>query len=252
MSSYIAANNDREYSEYEQKLYRILKEHPLNFLSPETNVGIFTVEEYEGQSYCQQISEEFPEIVPFLQENQQLKRFMEVGQQKKFYSRHLLTEITPNASRYIYHALLIHKYIKEKYNGKTIDIVEIGGGYGGLSYWLQLIVNTIHSYTIVDLPAACQLQKSCLSHLGATKSTSITDPYKVNPSNPLFVISNYGYSEFNAHYQNLYKNTVLKKADAGFMIWNNWTGLPFFTDLPMRVEPERPVFPNVPNKFIYF
>jgi hypothetical protein len=85
------------------------------------------------------------------------------------------------------------------------------------------------------------------------KGTSITDSTTFQKtSRPLFVISNYAYSEFNAHYQSLYKNTILKKADAGFMIWNNWTGLPFFTDLPMRIEPERPIFPNVPNKFLYF
>lgn len=253
--SYIAANNDQIYSEYEMKVNRILNSDNLDFLSEKSNVGIFNVEDIFGPKYCEQIQIDFPEIAELFRNRhyvRQLSVFNNMGMQKQFFSYELNTYITPNAARYIYHACVINKYLKEKYNNSEIDIVEIGGGYGGLCYWLQMFSEQIKIYTIIDLPLPCKLQNRCLSILGAS-STSITDVNLFSKSNrPLFVISNYAYSEFNKHYQDLYKNTVLKHADGGFMIWNNWTGIYMFTDKSMRIESERPYFENIPNKFIYF
>ena len=253
--SYISANNDGIYNEYEKKIDKILENKTLDFLSKEANVGIFDVEDHFGPLYSQQLSVEFPEVAEDFRNRRyfrELISFIKVGKQDEFFSKELESNVTPNTVRYIYHACLISKYIKEKFADKQVDIVEMGGGYGGLSFWMRIFLPTIYKYTIIDLPAACRLQKTCMTTLGVDLK-SISDPNLVQKENrPIFVISNYGYSEFNQHYQNLYKNTVISKADGGFMIWNNWSGIYLFTNLSMKIEPERPSFPNVPNKFIYF
>jgi hypothetical protein len=51
-----------------------------------------------------------------------------------------------------------------------LDIVEIGGGYGGLCYWLnQILPGRIHRYVIVDLPEVNVVQAYFLSALSSCK-----------------------------------------------------------------------------------
>jgi hypothetical protein len=252
--TYIFANNDHAYIEYEQKIQTLFNRNQLNFLSPMYNVGIFTVEKDFGYAYCNQLLKEFPECRNIIIQNiERYIRFIRIGEQEQFLFKELNLAITANTARYIYHAFLISKYIREKFGHQPLDIVEIGGGYGGLCFWLYVLnPEQINQYTIIDLPVANQLQQRCLSELGVTAKT-VSEPHHIQKGKaPLFVISNYGYSEFNEYFQKLYRDTVLAIADGGFMIWNNWTGIFTFTSLPMRVEDETPYFPNVYNKFIYF
>jgi hypothetical protein len=252
--SYIYANNDYVYNTYENKLNTILNSNKLDFLSNTNNIGIFDVDKSYGQKYCQQLSNEFPECSNFIyQHYTQFVNFMKLGEQEQFISNEFNLVMTANTARYIYHAYLISKYIESKFGTQKIDVVEIGGGYGGLCFWLQLLKpELINNYTIIDLPNANKLQQRCLSELN-TKVNTISNPNDYKKSNvPLFVISNYGYSEFNGYYQHLYRDTILKLADSGFMIWNNWTGIFEFTSLPIKIEEERPVFTNCYNKFLYF
>jgi hypothetical protein len=253
--SYKFAENISTYNEYEQKIQRILDSPSLDFLSPHNLVGVFHVDNEFTPPYCQQILKEFPTQSQCFREGlytEKLRAFQAIGQQHTFYSPELQCDITPNASRYIYHALLISKYIREKFLSTPIDVVEIGGGYGGLCYWLRTFDSSIMKYSIVDLPRPLALQQKVLSQLKTSCEPIHDSSSYVKGSRPVFIISNYGYSEFNQHFQELYKKTLLQKADGGFMVWNNWTGIYNFTDLPMRVEPERPVFKDVPNKFIFF
>jgi hypothetical protein len=63
------------------------------------------------------------------------------------------TNCEPTNLRYILHSFLILDYMK-KNNMKDIDIIEIGGGYGGLCYFLNKLSSlfdiTIKSYTSLD------------------------------------------------------------------------------------------------------
>ena len=72
---------------------------------------------------------------------------------------------SPSNIRYIFHALLILEHMI-KTNLNNIDIVEIGGGYGGLClflYKLSTLFNiTINSYSIFDLNEPMKLQKKYL------------------------------------------------------------------------------------------
>ena len=59
--------------------------------------------------------------------------------------------------------MLILKYIKE-FDLKDLNIIEIGGGYGGLCYYLKNIAElyniNISSYTIFDLEFVNNLQNN--------------------------------------------------------------------------------------------
>jgi hypothetical protein len=252
---YVFANNDRTYSTYESRILSALQKEPMSFLSTTNGVGVFDVSVSFGEQYCQQISQEFPEEAQQIRDGKYKKEidlFLPLGSPDTFFSNELNTIMGANCARYIYHAILLSKYMTKKFQDAPFDVLEMGGGYGGLCYWLRIFQTSIQSYTIVDLPAACQLQQKCLSYL-KTACQSITDSTTVQKGSiPLFVVSNYGYSEFNEHYQTLYKKTILSKADAGFMIWNNWTGIYTFTEAPIHVEEERPSFHNLYNKFLYF
>jgi hypothetical protein len=253
--SYVFANNDQIYHQYEDSINTSFDNNRSDFLCVGPIASIFGVDQPFGMKYSEQIGVDFPEFTDLIRNGlyyMEIKKFCDLGKQPTFHSKELDIPITPNAVRYLYHALFISKYIKEKFPNQKVDIVEIGGGYGGLCYWLRLFAKNIIHYTIIDLPAACKLQEECLGHLN-TNCKSITDVQTFKKSSrPLFAISNYGYSEFNEYYQTLYKNSILSLADAGFMIWNNTTGIYRFTERPIRIEDERPCFHGVPNKFIYF
>jgi hypothetical protein len=153
----------------------------------------------------------------------------------------------------MYHALLIQKYIYEKYKNTPIDIIEIGGGYGGLCFWLtKLAPECIQVYEICDLEVVNRLQKRCLDQW-LVPCSFFNNPWEWKKADyPTFCISNYGFSEFNSSFQDLYTETILRKVEAGFMIWNNWTGIYKFTENYMKKENERPSFPDAYNLFLYF
>ena len=255
MSSYVAAANN--YTHYEAAITRQLGQQSLTFLQIPEIVSIFGVDEVFGRKYEQQIAREFPAFVRRVQTEEALKKTLQafngLGAAFLFSSDVFGMPVSAYTMRYIYHALVIGGHLEARYAEQAVDVVEIGGGYGGLAFWLQRLYPSIASYTIYDLPAANQLQLRCLTHLGSF-ATCLSDStqHTKNPERPLFVISNYGYSELNETYQALYKQTLLDHADGGFMIWNNWTGIRPFTNLPIRVEEERPVFEGCYNKFLFF
>lgn len=81
------------------------------------------------------------------------------------------THCSPTNLRYILHSLLILSTMSE-YNLNEIDIVEIGGGYGGLCFFIYnlayLFNITIKSYTFFDLNEPLILQKKYLEQLNIT------------------------------------------------------------------------------------
>ena len=114
----------------------------------------------------------------------------------------------------------------QKHNLNNIDIIEIGGGYGGLSFYLHhmsLLFNiTIKSYTIFDLPDISKLQKVYLEALNADNDMNFyqIDNYKDLKPNS-FLIANYSYSEIAMHLQKEYTKKILNPyVSYGFLVWN--------------------------------
>jgi len=96
--------------------------------------------------------------------------------------------ITFEDLEHLYAALRIVEYINlHKINKFTdINIIEIGGGYGGLCKWLiKLLDKNISNYTIVDLPLINIIQNYFLSlYFGEDKVN-----FKYNPKDKISIIS---------------------------------------------------------------
>ena len=135
------------------------------------------------------------------------------------------TKCSSTNLRYILHSLLILTFMK-KNNLKFVDIIEIGGGYGGLSFYINNISRLfnikIKSYCIFDLPNISLLQKSYLKALNASTNMNF---YQINNYKNLqknsFLISNYAFSEIQSKLQYEYTQKILNKYIAyGFLVWN--------------------------------
>jgi hypothetical protein len=100
--------------------------------------------------------------------------------------------------RYLYHALQILDHL-----GDEREIVEVGGGYGGLVVAFSAIlkhynIDTFLYYTIVDLPGPLKLQADytrqfqlddiCLNFMNCSD-------YGANVHGPAFLVSNYCLAE---------------------------------------------------------
>ena len=141
-----------------------------------------------------------------------------------------------------------------KSNLNNVDIVEIGGGYGGLCLFifkLSKIFNiTIKSYTIFDISQVCQLQKKYLKIHNIDIKTNILDT-KFTLENNSFLISNYAFSEISEGLQKKYIEQVLDKyIEYGFLAWN-WRKLyKFISNKVISFTKERPMT-GPDNLFVY-
>lgn len=144
----------------------------------------------------------------------------------------LTADVSPTTLRYVKTAMLILPHLAASYDGE-VDIVEIGGGYGGQAVVLfamaQLFGVKIASYTIFDLENASKLQQKYISefreHVPADKFEFRPygqSSFDVKPNS--FVISNYCISEIQEPIRDHYLSTTFKNVTHGFMSWNHALG----------------------------
>ena len=131
---------------------------------------------------------------------------------------------SPSNLRYILHSFLILENMK-KLNLNDVNVIEIGGGYGGLCFFVNKIAKlfniNINSYTIFDLPEASALQNIYLNALNIENVKC----YQLNKFDKLFensfLISNYAYSEIDISLQKEYSNKIINPyVRYGFLTWN--------------------------------
>ena len=134
---------------------------------------------------------------------------------------------SPNNLRYILQSFIILTFM-EKQKLNTIDIIEIGGGYGGLAFFIiklaELFNITIKSYTIFDLLDVSKLQKAYLEALNVNNISTMNfyqlDHFQ-NLKKNSFLISNYAFSEISMELQKKYTEQILNPyVSYGFLIWN--------------------------------
>lgn len=142
---------------------------------------------------------------------------------------------SPTNWRYLWHALSILDYEPQ-------NIVEIGGGYGGLMLWLQRLSRKPLGYQIYDLSEAKAVQRMYADLHGLTLSTEL--PY------PRFLVSAYGFSEFDEPTRRWYEQHVIPKCDHGWLLWNINPLYPF-TERQVTVEDEQPQT-GADNKVVVF
>jgi hypothetical protein len=209
----------------------------------------------QGRQYLSLIREEFEDLY---KNNKELlvdlcKRNDEVGKPNKSYFFKFCS-CSPTNLRYIYQSLLILKYMRDKLppfcNG--CPVVEIGGGYGGLAFFIHNLCEffdvEIKSYIIFDIPEVCLLQEKYLRH------HEVELEEKENITENSFLISNYAFSELPENIRDTYeKNVIAPYCDYGFLSWNACPFYKFIDDetIIWETEPEKPITGNN-NLFVRF
>ncbi len=155
------------------------------------------------------------------------------------------TYCSPTNLRYIFHSLLILTYMKECMLN-NIDIIEIGGGYGGLCFFMYKLAHlfdiTINTYSIFDLENPMLLQKKYLEHLDIhnVKFVSLDNIQHIKENS--FLISNYAFSEISLDIQKKYTNDLLNPyVSHGFITWNGIELYNFINDKYITAEREYPL-----------
>ena len=209
------------------------------------------VNESEGMEYLKYILNSgitYNDIIEYSSINDNL------GNPNKFNYEGIL-RISPTSLRYIHHANLIINHIKSL-KLETIDIVEIGGGYGGLSIAIDFFSKkqnlNINSYSIIDLEHICKLQKIYISRVYPQLNINFIDSTTYGSDitkNNMFLISNYCFSEINNDHQQLYIKTLFPKISHGFFVWNNIPTYNFGFNFK-EVDEYPSTSPS--NKYVYF
>lgn len=118
--------------------------------------------------------------------------------------------------RYIFIADEITKLFNLPSNAK---IVEIGAGFGGQCYILSQIASC-SKYYIYDLPEPSALIAKMMLALDVNNVTLLSTEDDLPEERVDLLISNYSYSECDKETQIDYFERVLKKADRGYLIYN--------------------------------
>ena len=168
------------------------------------------------------------------------------------YEYKFFNKISSTNLRYIYQSLLILSHMK-KLNQTTYNVVEIGGGYGGLSFYIhnlsKLFNIEIKSYSIFDLDIITTLQKEYLKQFNINVNTFIlSQPFHIEDNS--FLISNYAFSELNDTIRLEYETHVIPHCNHGFLAWN-FIPIYKFTKESYRFENEMPLT-GTNNYFVYF
>ncbi len=116
--------------------------------------------------------------------------------------------------------IIVADQIKELFNlPSNPKIVEIGAGFGGQCYILSQI-QIFSDYFIYDLPDVENLIEKMLKTLSIERVSLIPQYVPLPESNVDLLISNYAFSECDRQTQLDYFERVLKKADRGYMLFN--------------------------------
>ncbi len=245
-----------DYDKYRKvvSFQNLMMDHELSFKSNATYREILEhTTLFDGSAYLAQIQSEFG---TFYQKHKH--QLIDLCTMNDIYGKPMKEVIggvytSPSNFRYIYHSLLIvNNMVLQKLN--DVNVIEIGGGYGGLCFFLHHIATLlgirIASYTIFDIKEVTILQKRYLSLLGLDIQTyHIDDKWSLHEKS--YLISNYAFSEIPSNLQQDYCKKILNKyVSYGFLVWNFIPFYPFLENKKFRFEKERPAGDDM-NKFVY-
>jgi putative sugar O-methyltransferase len=254
------------YNEYENCVKNELTDFKNNRIY---NSILEHVTEEQGKEYVNYIENFLKETftqISFYNINDYLLLNDKYGNPKKYSYTIFDNKIlcSPSSLRYIYHSLIILKYIKYTNSKK---ILEVGCGYGGLflaiNHFSKILEISIDKYYLIDLPIICQLIKCYLEQYSDINiSYILKSAYSYGEDiddNELFFISNYCFTEINKEHRDSYILKLFPKINNGFIIWQTVFGLPIKNtniigkDIKKIVE-ETPQTAPVTNKnyFVYF
>ena len=163
----------------------------------------------EGQIYANYIIKNYWELLQYLQF---FKENDTVGSPILFNYEHF-GDINPTTLRYIKFAGDIKKHFGDL---TGYNLVEIGGGYGGLVKILNCLFK-FNSIKMFDLPEALKLQKKYLSRFNNDVDTyTINDDIKINEDT--IVISNYAWCECDRPTRDKYMEKIINKSKYVYMV----------------------------------
>lgn len=165
---------------------------------------------------------------------------------------------TPTNLRYTFHSHIILEHMR-RLRLKSVDIVEVGAGYGGLCSFMHFLAPfygiKVDTYTCVDLKYPNMLQNKYLrtfpffNNVQFVESTDV-ESISSKVKSGSFLISNYCFSEISSENQRFYIRNLFPKIVHGFMAWNF---IPVYNfGFEIRVEEERPNTGGHFNKYVYF
>ena len=131
--------------------------------------------------------------------------------------------VTNSTIRYIWNLTYLEMLFEDL---NDMDIIEVGGGYGGLFLTLNSYWDKIKSYTFVDVPEANELVKNYLDHtninFGDTKLNFVAAPDvdTIFDNKYDLFISNWAFSELQTNTQNIYLNNIMPNCKRGACICN--------------------------------
>jgi len=154
--------------------------------------------------------------------------------------------------RYLYHAIDIVNKLNPIFQKSILPtLVEVGGGYGGLSVAINYILQKQNSsfklnYKIVDLANVIHLQsfytsKFVLNNINLEFIDSTTYGAGIDSSN-IFLISNYCLAEMGEGNRQSYINSLFTKSTivGGYLQWNSDAPLEFLNRFETTITKECP------------
>jgi len=131
-------------------------------------------------------------------------------------------EFSPTTLRYIKVSVDLHNIFGNNIFNNPINIVEIGGGYGGQSLIIHRNNAKINTYKIIDLPPVNKLIKKYTEINGIyvilIDALNTEEIKRIEPFDLL--ISNYAFCECNEQIRKLYLDNVIAKSKYGYMTIN--------------------------------
>lgn len=199
-----------------------------------------------GNSYLNEISTRFPQLY-----NSQMDYLVELSKTNDSCGQPIqfnfegFAHCSPTNLRYIFHSFLLLTHAVES-NLKTLDVIEIGGGYGGLCFYINKLAHlfdiTINSYSIFDLANPLLLQRKYLDHFGIPNVNCVHVDAFSNIKNNSFMVSTYAFSEIELDVQKKYTELVLNPyVSHGFIAWNNIDVYEFIENKTITSEREYPL-----------
>jgi len=165
-----------------------------------------------GQEYLDQVKQDFPYLL------EHMKRFAtndKVGNPTIYYYEDIDLTVSPTTLRYV-------KVLADLMNhfGRLddMDIIEIGGGYGGQCKIIYDISRP-KSYTIVDLPDVLHLINKYLKEFDI-KNVILKEPRDKFGKQYDLCISNYSFTEVSREDQDYYKLNIIQRSLSGYMTCN--------------------------------
>lgn len=145
--------------------------------------------------------------------------------------------------KYVYNALEIYDFTKDH---QVNRIVEIGGGYGGLTIALSNIFN-FEEYVLVDIPEVCKLIDKYVSNFSDLKNKIKTISYldldTHNFEDTDLTIAINSLSECNLEQQLIYFNSIISKSKYSYIIRNLFS--------QKCIDEHQKTIDSLPDNFLY-